>query len=102
MYKFLVNIVRNILKRGAKDITDKKRIMMYLDGENIKEEGLLLREDQILPYSEQLVKRVNHPICSQCVKQGSCSHCGCSLPIAMYVPEFECSEGHFGAMDLPK
>ena len=34
--------------------------------------------------------------CSSCVNQGSCVHCGCSIPAKMWVRTDHCSDGKWG------
>lgn len=48
-----------------------------------------------LDYAEVVVLRAT--LCHECVKQGSCVHCGCSAPENMYSLKNECSAGNWGA-----
>jgi|31_taG_2_1085359.scaffolds.fasta_scaffold00185_6 hypothetical protein len=89
----LLSIFNNIRKRGLKDVTNPERIRMYRTGQKIKRDGLILSYDEIIPYAEQLVYRVN--MCNDCLKAGSCKICGCDMPSAMMTPQFECEDGKF-------
>ena len=89
----LFSIFRNLKKRGLKDVTNPKRIRMYLTGEKIKREGIHLSYKEIIPYAEQLIFRAE--VCNPCLKNGSCFKCGCSMPSAMMTPQFECEDGKF-------
>lgn len=37
--------------------------------------------------------------CSECVKQGYCSGCGCDMPEAAFDPYLSCSEGKWKPFD---
>ena len=89
----LKSIIRNLTKRGLKDVTNPERRKMYFTGEKIKKEGLHLSYKEILPYMEQLLFRT--VVCNPCLKNGSCFKCGCTMPSAMMTPQFECEEGKF-------
>jgi len=54
-----------------------------------QEEGLPLHLEELIEY------RKTRPGCKACVEKGFCDHCGCSIPAAMYVPDNECSGGHW-------
>lgn len=95
-----LSVIRNISKRGFKDILNPKRVANYLDGEVIKAEGLHLEVSQVIPYSVELANRFKFSECRKCVEQGHCSHCGCEQPISIITPDWECGGGNFMAMDL--
>lgn len=92
----LRSFIRNITKRGVKDITNPDKIRNYLDGAKVKSKGIQLDYEEILPFAEQLVFRSIR--CKECFKNGSCSHCGCEQPLAGIVPKFECSQERFTKM----
>lgn len=90
------NIITNIKNRGLKDVTDPNRWKMYMEGQDIKKNGIHLEYDEILAFCEMVVYRYNQTGCQECVKSGSCSHCGCEVKNAFPTKDFYCSQGHFG------
>ena len=93
-------ILKNIRKRGLKDVTNPRNISSFLDLKAIEEEGLVLRYEDIVPYAEQLVYRMYNPGCSPCMKSGACVHCDCEQPGAAIVPQSECSADYYPPMFL--
>ena len=86
----LINYLKNIRKRGVKDIANPAKWKAVIEGSQIKKEGLLLEYDQIIPFAEQLVYRMS--MCPQCIQAGECVHCHCAMPIAMMTPSASCSQ----------
>ena len=104
---WIVRIFKNIRKRGLKDILKPSKWHVFLQGEAIKEKGItfdlgdggeliLESEEDIVSFCEQFVYR--QVLCHVCVKNKSCSHCGCSVPGNMLTPTNECSGGSWGPM----
>lgn len=91
----LKKLWKNVRKRGLKDINLTKALAVW-KAEEIKDKGLVLKYDQIIPYAEQLIWRLNR--CKECVVVGQCLHCECDLPEAMIVPNNYCSEGYWEEM----
>lgn len=94
----LGGVLRNIWKRGLKDVSDPERIKMYLEGNDIKKNGIHLDYEEIIPFCENVVMRLHQEGCKECVVLGECTHCSCSLPNAFFVKDFYDSGGHFEAM----
>lgn len=95
-----MSIINNIRKRGAKDILNPARWTAYTDGNNIRNKGITLQYDEIVAYSEQVVYRKS--LCGQCFEQGSCTHCGCVMPLSGVTPSSFCSGGNWDKMMRPE
>lgn len=92
----LGNIFRNLVYRGAKDITDPKVWRTMTDWLRIKQHGLTIPADELESYAQQVVYRESQ--CPECVKAKECVHCHCAMPDKALVPNASCSAGKWGPM----
>jgi hypothetical protein len=91
-------ILKNIRKRGLKDVTNPVKISNFLDFKDIKENGLTLSYDEIVPYCEQLVFRMYNAGCKPCMDRGACTHCECEQPGSAITPNHECDQSYYPPM----
>lgn len=98
-----MGIIKNILKRGVKDVTDPKKIkaylvfklmklIIYLEGQGGKTLFRPIRKDEF----EQIIKRAS--TCNECYKKGSCIKCECDVWAKMLDPKDECPQKSWLAM----
>lgn len=66
-------------------------MMLHHMGDTDMAHNLAKSVGQSVKYCEVVVSRAD--ACRPCVENGSCLHCGCSMPEAMFSMENECSEG---------
>lgn len=90
-----MGLIENLKKRGLKDITDPKKWNVVLEYQTLKKHGLVLEEDEILSFSEQMVYRMTQ--CPSCAKGPLCNGvetegCGCDMPDGMVTPSNWCHE----------
>lgn len=86
-----MNLWANIKNRGLKDILNPKRWGMFLRSVSTPEKDA--REFQA--YVEQIIYRQSFYECKKCLKNGSCTHCGCSTPDLFFEKEMVCSGGNW-------
>jgi len=83
-----MGLLSNLKKKGLKDITDPKKWGVAAEYATMLLHGLTLDIDEILPFSEQMVYRMQ--MCPQCVKGPECDKCGCAMPDGMVTPSNWC------------
>lgn len=94
------SILENVKKRGLKDLLNPKKWLNFINGLIIGVNGINLKENEILSYSEQLVYRSLR--CSQCFAEKACIDCKCPQPLSATVKKHECTLGKYKAMMSPE
>lgn len=94
-----LSIFTNLRKRGLKDVTNPEKVKAYLQGGEIKKNGIHLEVDEIESFCEQIIYRKS--MCPGCFASDKCSHCGCEMPVSGYTPVNFCSAGIWGKMLPP-
>ena len=92
-------IIRNIQKRGLKDVTNPNKMKAFTEGEVIKKSGLHLEYNEIQSYCEQVVYRMYF---CECAGMDHCPHCTCQQPISFFCRNFECSQDNYEHMYDPQ
>lgn len=95
-----MSIIKNIKKRGLKDILNPWRWKMFLRSKQREFQGIKLEQKEILSYCEQVVYRTN--LCKPCLKNGACTHCECAVPDLFYDKKMVCSGGNWVEMVSPE
>lgn len=88
-----MSLIENIKKRGLKDIFST-RVFSYIEAQFQKIFGVWTKQEDQIAYSEQILYK--GIVCSDCKKNGSCTHCGCSFPDLAVSKISVCSQGNWG------
>lgn len=107
-----MSIWKNIKLRGFKDLLNPKRIKLYLRGKKRGAEGTLLQiakyetlvvtNEKLQSFIEQVIYRQSFPECRKCKEKGECIHCGCKSPELFFDEEMVCSGGNWQEMKSPQ
>lgn len=96
----LGHIWRNLKSRGLKDVTNVKTVKSFLEWKDIQKEGLNLKADEIISFSQQIAVRAS--LCEECLKAGECVHCHCEIIGKISTPNASCSVGRWGPTLSPE
>lgn len=87
-----MSIIDNIRNRGFRDILNPERWVMFIRSLFTADS----REKQA--WVEQIIYRQSFPECKVCLKNGSCTHCGCKSPDLFHESKMVCSGGNWVEM----
>lgn len=96
-----MSLIENLKKRGLKDVTNPRKWGVYFRFIlNKLFPYRFIREKHMVAYCEQVVYRMS--LCRQCVKNGSCVHCGCKSPELFLDGKNVCSADNWYEMLSPE
>ena len=93
------DVATHISKTGTKSVSLDK-MDAFVQGVEIEENGIHLKQSEINPYCEQYMYR--KLVCPSCDAINGCPHCECQFPIKMQAPKTTCDAGEWGAMRKEK
>lgn len=107
-----MSIWKNIWLRGTTDLLSPSRWKLYFRGKKRAKEGttlqiaqdetLIVTNEKLQSFIEQVVYRQSFPECKKCVEKGECIHCGCKSPELFYDEEMVDSGGNWQEMKSPE
>jgi len=94
MDKHGLAVFQNFAQFGVRDMKAKKA-SAFVKSVELEETGVLtLTQEEIIPFSEQIVYRTIE--CRDCYINSKCEHCTCEFPSKMQTPEQDCPNGEWG------
>ena len=97
-----MSLLNNLRKRGLTDILNPKKWGIFARYLKMKALRLEYEELSIPEYAEQIVQRMSHPGCRNCIIEGECTHCGCKSPELFFDKSNECSGANWFTMQSPE
>lgn len=95
-----MSILRNIRKRGFKDILNPKRVLLFFRAKKHKQQDYIkIPYDNIESYCEQYIYR--RFLCKPCYDANECTHCGCKAKEVIAEPTATCSADEWFEMLNP-
>lgn len=93
-----MSVVENFKLRGFQDLLSPKKWWIYVRFFFNKTFKKGYDEFKNRHELEQIVYRMSHPGCRECVLKGACVHCGCKSPELFYDRTNYCSGEHWNEM----